>query len=143
MIRYLSFIAGLAVLAACAAPPQQGETSVRYGKVVQIDNVTIDGENQLGVGSIIGAVAGGVIGHQFGGGTGRDVATVAGVLAGGAVGTKAQSKYADRRPAQHIIVQLDNGVAVGVTQATEQGGFNVGDRVRIDGSGNDARVSRM
>jgi outer membrane lipoprotein SlyB len=89
-------------------------------------------------------VAGGVIGHQFGGGSGRDVATVAGVLAGGATGTAVQSKYADRRPAQHIIVQLDNGVAVGVTQATAQvGGVRVGDRVRIDGSGNDARVSRQ
>jgi hypothetical protein len=41
-------------------------------------------------------------------------------------------------------VQLDNGVAVGVTQATAQdGGVRVGDGVRIDGNGNDARVSRQ
>ena len=143
MIRAGSLIGVLALLTACAAPPQQGEAAVRYGKVVQVENVTIDGDHQLGVGSIIGAIAGGVIGHQFGGGTGRDVATVAGVLAGGAAGSTVQNKYADRRPAQHIIVQLDNGVAVGITQATEQGGVRVGDRVRIDGSGNDARVSRM
>lgn len=33
-------------------------------------------------GSVLGAVAGGVLGHQFGGGRGRDIATVAGALAG-------------------------------------------------------------
>jgi uncharacterized protein YcfJ len=35
-------------------------------------------------------VAGGVVGHQFGGGRGRDVATVAGALAGGFAGNQAQ-----------------------------------------------------
>ncbi|CUU23696.1 glycine zipper 2TM domain-containing protein [Duffyella gerundensis] len=41
-------------------------------------------------GSVLGAVAGGVVGHQFGGGRGRDVATVAGALAGGFAGNQAQ-----------------------------------------------------
>ena len=58
--------------------------------------------------------------------------TVAGALAGGYAGNKAQNKYGERRPGQHIIVQLDNGVAVGITQAGDSG-LRVGDRVRIDG----------
>lgn len=38
-------------------------------------------ENRI-TGSVLGAVAGGVIGHQFGGGRGKDVATVVGALGG-------------------------------------------------------------
>jgi len=41
-------------------------------------------------GSVLGAVAGGVIGHQFGGGRGKDVATVVGALGGGYAGNQAQ-----------------------------------------------------
>ena len=37
-----------------------------------------------------GAVAGGVIGHQFGGGRGKDVATVVGALGGGYAGNQIQ-----------------------------------------------------
>jgi uncharacterized protein YcfJ len=37
-------------------------------------------------GAVIGAVIGGVLGHQIGSGTGRDVATAGGAVAGGAVG---------------------------------------------------------
>lgn len=37
-------------------------------------------------GAIAGAVIGGILGHQVGGGRGKDLATVGGVIAGGAVG---------------------------------------------------------
>ncbi|MEM6159677.1 glycine zipper 2TM domain-containing protein [Erwinia sp. P6884] len=47
-------------------------------------------------GSVLGAVAGGVLGHQFGGGRGKDVATVAGALAGGYGGNQAQGALQDR-----------------------------------------------
>ncbi|MTD25431.1 glycine zipper 2TM domain-containing protein [Erwinia sorbitola] len=47
-------------------------------------------------GSVLGAVAGGVLGHQFGGGRGRDVATVAGALAGGYGGNQVQGAMQDR-----------------------------------------------
>lgn len=38
-------------------------------------------------GALIGAVIGGVLGHQVGGGSGRDLATVGGVVAGAAIGS--------------------------------------------------------
>ncbi len=38
-------------------------------------------------GAIIGGVIGGILGHQIGGGTGQDLATVGGVLAGAAIGS--------------------------------------------------------
>ena len=46
-------------------------------------------------GSVLGAVAGGVIGHQFGGGRGRDVATVVGALGGGYAGNQVQGAMQD------------------------------------------------
>ncbi len=61
----------------------------------QCRNVTVthrrpvQDENKI-AGSLLGAVAGGVIGHQFGGGRGKDVATVAGALAGGYTGNQVQ-----------------------------------------------------
>lgn len=49
----------------------------------------VQDENRI-TGSVLGAVAGGVLGHQFGGGHGRTVATVAGALAGGYAGNQVQ-----------------------------------------------------
>ncbi|ERK08680.1 MAG: glycine zipper 2TM domain-containing protein [Pantoea sp.] len=55
----------------------------------------VQDENRL-TGSVLGAVAGGVLGHQFGGGRGRDVATVAGALAGGYAGNQVQAGMQER-----------------------------------------------
>lgn len=49
----------------------------------------VQDDNRI-AGSVLGAVAGGVLGHQFGGGRGKDVATVAGALAGGYAGNQVQ-----------------------------------------------------
>ena len=49
----------------------------------------VQDENRI-AGSVLGAVAGGVIGHQFGGGRGKDIATVAGALGGGYAGNQIQ-----------------------------------------------------
>lgn len=49
----------------------------------------VQDENRI-AGSVLGAVAGGVIGHQFGAGRGRDVATLVGALGGGYAGNQVQ-----------------------------------------------------
>src|SRR5579863_8463675 len=46
-------------------------------------------EHQV-IGTLAGAVIGGVIGHQIGGGSGRDIATVAGAAGGGYAGNRVQ-----------------------------------------------------
>ncbi|MEA9392003.1 glycine zipper 2TM domain-containing protein [Acerihabitans sp. TG2] len=67
----------------------------------QCRNVTVthrrpvQDENKI-AGSLLGAVAGGVLGHQFGGGHGKDVTTVAGALAGGYAGNQVQGSLQDR-----------------------------------------------
>ena len=55
----------------------------------------VQDENRL-TGSVLGAVAGGVIGHQFGGGHGKDVATVVGALGGGYAGNQVQGAMQER-----------------------------------------------
>lgn len=56
------------------------------------------GSNQEG-GTVVGAVAGGIIGNQFGQGAGRALATVGGVVVGGLIGSEIGKSMddADRR----------------------------------------------
>jgi outer membrane lipoprotein SlyB len=142
-----------ALLAACASAIGKGgpalgeepvnyEESVRYGVITRIDPVSLEGDHQLGLGAVLGAAAGGIIGHQFGGGSGRDVATVIGAVGGGLAGNAIQNRYVDRRPGQHIFVRLNNGVTIAVTEPADPA-LRVGDRVRVQGRGMDARVVRV
>ena len=52
-------------------------------------------EHQV-LGTIAGAVIGGVVGHQIGGGSGRDIATVAGAAGGGYAGNRIQKNLQDK-----------------------------------------------
>jgi uncharacterized protein YcfJ len=49
------------------------------------------------IGTGIGAVAGGLLGHQVGGGKGKTLATVGGAVAGGYVGNRVQKNAQDRK----------------------------------------------
>jgi outer membrane lipoprotein SlyB len=136
--------AALLMLTACATDPQMsqiGEESVRYGEVIEIEPIELQGDHQLGVGAIVGAAAGGLLGSQIGHGTGRDVATVAGVIGGGLLGNRVENRYVDKRAGQHVTVRLRNGVTIAVTQPTNHY-LRVGDLVRVEGSGQHARVVR-
>ena len=52
-------------------------------------------EHQI-IGTAAGALVGGVLGHQIGGGTGRDIATIAGAAGGGYAGNRIQKNLQDR-----------------------------------------------
>lgn len=53
-----------------------------------------DGSKRIGGGAAIGAIAGGVLGHQVGSGRGNDAATIGGALLGGLIGHQVEK---DRR----------------------------------------------
>jgi outer membrane lipoprotein SlyB len=137
--RMLAAFMTVLLVTSCAQSPSVGETEIRQGRITRIDPVSLEGDHQLGLGAIIGGIAGGVLGHQIGGGTGQTVATIAGVLAGGAVGQGVQNRYGERRQGQHIMVDLGNGYEIGITQPVDPN-LRVGDPVRIEGSGTNARV---
>ena len=54
--------------------------------------------NRIGGGAVVGAIAGGVLGHQVGSGRGNDAATVGGALLGGLLGHKVEKDRRDDHP---------------------------------------------
>jgi len=130
-------------LAACASqgggylPPPPPE--VRLGKIEQITEVQLDHPHQLGVGAILGGAAGAGLGSLIGQGTGKDVAIAIGAIAGAVGGQYMENKYETKKPGQQIVVRLNSGVLVVVTQPTNPALY-VGQRVMVDGSGSAATV---
>ena len=84
--RILSMVlAGL--LAGCASlGTKSGETEIRSGVIEQITEVQIASNHHRGVGAVVGGVAGLGLGSLVGGGTGHDVAMVAGTVGGALAG---------------------------------------------------------
>jgi outer membrane lipoprotein SlyB len=79
---------------------------------------------------VIGGIVGGVLGHQVGGGRGKDVATVAGAL-GGAVAGNEIEKANKRSVSYEVRVLMEDGTYRTVRYETEPG-VRVGDKVRIE-----------
>ncbi len=101
---------------------------VELGIVEHVREVRIEG-TQSGIGAAIGSVVGGIVGSEVGHGSGREIATILGAAGGGAAGAAAEDA-ATRQKGLGIIVELDNGRLIAVTQAADEP-FNVGDRVRV------------
>jgi len=92
------------------------------------------------VGAVVGGLAGLGIGSLIGGGTGRDVAMVAGAVGGALVGNQVQKRNDQPVAAQQIIVRTKTGVLVAVTQPVNPN-LRVGQRVFIQGYGESALVT--
>ncbi|MBY6095036.1 glycine zipper 2TM domain-containing protein [Ferrimonas balearica] len=80
-----------------------------------------------------GAVLGGVIGHQFGGGSGQDVATVLGALAGAGLANRSANQYQVKQyRLVELMIQVESGEQVMVIQDFDPGMvFRARDQVRI------------
>lgn len=63
--------------------------------VVVNEQAPVKDSNRI-AGTAIGAVAGGLLGHQIGGGTGRTLATVGGAAAGGYAGNQVQKNLQEK-----------------------------------------------
>lgn len=109
--------------------------SDRDGTIATLENVQVDDKYKLGVGTAVGAVAGGLLGSGMGDST---TATVAGAVLGGAAGTYAESKM-HKTDAQRITVDMATGGRVTITQPKDVR-LREGMRVRVEGSGENARV---
>ncbi|TAN07674.1 MAG: glycine zipper 2TM domain-containing protein [Rhodanobacteraceae bacterium] len=99
------------------------------GVVRDIRQTRVGSDSSTALGTVIGAVAGGLIGHQIGGGKGKTAATVAGAVGGGFAG-HAIGERAGSGDGWQVVVQLDNGQYATVTQRrTPQ--VRIGERVII------------
>jgi uncharacterized protein YcfJ len=80
--------------------PVKGSRRVCTTRVVQRDSPK---DRHQVAGTVIGAVAGGLLGHQLGGGRGRDIATVGGAVAGGIAGKKIQEGHQARDTGTRVV----------------------------------------
>jgi outer membrane lipoprotein SlyB len=141
-VSVLALVSCVSLLAACGTPgpAATGEIEIRSGVVEQINATEIKSNHELGVGAILGGLAGAGLGSLIGAGTGRDVAIAAGAIAGAVGGNYTQREYFARpQPAQQVFVRLDSGVLVSITQPTNPA-LQQGQKVLIEGSGSSARV---
>ncbi|BCG02800.1 hypothetical protein PPGU19_073680 (plasmid) [Paraburkholderia sp. PGU19] len=100
------------------------------GEVVAI-NAVQSPEPTTGLGAVGGAVAGGLIGNQFGGGRGRILATVVGAVGGGVAGNGIE--HAVRKQTSYQVqVRMQDGTYRNFTYPT-QPQMQVGQRVHVSG----------
>jgi outer membrane lipoprotein SlyB len=100
------------------------------GQVRDIHEVQLGGGSNAAVGTVIGAVVGGLIGHQIGGGKGKTAATVAGAVGGGFAGHAIGERSGQGDYGWQIVVQLNDGRYATVTQR-DAPQVRIGDRVMI------------
>lgn len=82
-----------------------------------------------GLGVVAGAVLGGVLGNQVGGGNGKKLATVAGAVGGGFAGNEVERRTRSTT-AYEVRVRMDDGT-VRTFPYNNQPNWSIGDRIRV------------
>ncbi|MEM5551887.1 glycine zipper 2TM domain-containing protein [Pseudoalteromonas sp. NEC-BIFX-2020_002] len=115
-----------------AVPVQQ----VLFGEVKSVRNITqqeLVQDKSSGWKTFGGALLGGVIGNQFGGGSGRTAATILGSVIGGNIAhNKQRSSYYEQYHLVELMIRVENGEQFMVVQDKDnQMHFSTGDDVRL------------
>jgi outer membrane lipoprotein SlyB len=139
-------IAALGSLAACqTANPNvvsrydaQRMSSVQDATVLSTRAVTLGGTNS-GVGTVGGAVIGGIAGSNVGGPRTGGIVGIVGAIAGGLIGN-AIEKDATQQQAVEILLQLKNGDRRSIIQGVQGDVFAAGDPVIMVTTGAKTRV---
>ncbi|EKL0030405.1 glycine zipper 2TM domain-containing protein [Vibrio vulnificus] len=102
--------------------------SVRYISQQEIMRSQAEGWKTL-----LGATIGGLVGNQFGGGTGKEVATAIGAVAGAViVQNQGQSEYRIEYQLVELLIKTENGQLINVIQDVDKNMlFNRADKVRM------------
>ncbi len=107
----------------------------RRGTVATVENIQVDSDYKLGVGTAVGAVAGGILGSAVGD---SKTATAVGAVLGGIAGTYGETKVRNKT-VQRVTVDMRSGGRVTIVQPVDSR-LSAGMPVRVEGSGEDARV---
>ena len=98
------------------------------GVVESIHEIKKRGEGS-GIGAVGGAVVGGLVGNQFGGGSGKKITTVAGAVGGAFAGHQIE-KEVKATKSYEVTVRLDDG-STEVVNASTASSWQAGDKVKI------------
>lgn len=137
-------LAGFALTGCVAPAPQhygyygqgygQGGPCQSCGVVQNVQQVYVQRQGDGTLGAVLGAVAGGLLGHTVGKGDGRTAATVIGAVAGGAVGNAVgRNSGGGTATAWQVTVRMDDGRYVTVTQDAYPG-VRPGEYVQVSGN---------
>ncbi|WP_144112631.1 glycine zipper 2TM domain-containing protein [Paraburkholderia sp. BCC1886] len=110
-------------------PPPAPAYCESCGTVAAVSAVRHEGHG-TGIGAVGGAVAGGVVGNQFGGGGGRTAMTVLGALGGGLAGNSVE-KHIRSTTSYSVRVHMENGKTRYFTYH-DAPPFQQGQRVRVE-----------
>ena len=108
--------------------PVPAAICVHCGVIVSIEEVVAKGEGS-GMGAVGGAVVGGLLGHQVGGGSGKQIATVVGAVGGAVAGNEVEKRMGSTKK-QEITVKLDDGSST-VISDSGPAVWHTGDHVKI------------
>lgn len=100
------------------------------GTVTDVTPIT-EAAKPSGVGAVAGAIVGGVLGHQVGGGNGKKVATVAGALGGAYAGNAIEGRTRSTT-SYRVSVRFEDGRRDSFSYAQDPG-VSVGESVRLEG----------
>ena len=115
-----------------AAPAPEPKVCSNCGVIEAINEINTRASGS-GVGAAGGAVVGGLLGNQVGGGHGKQLATVLGAVGGAVAGNQIEGSVRSTR-SYNIVVRLDNGKTRTVHQSAEPS-WRQGDRVRVVNGG--------
>ncbi|VVD93708.1 glycine zipper 2TM domain-containing protein [Pandoraea terrigena] len=117
-----------------SAPPaqRQAATCSTCGTVQSVEPISTQGQAS-GLGAVGGAVAGGLLGNQFGAGNGRTAMTVVGALGGGLAGNEVEKRVRSET-VYRVYVRMDTGKTRYWTYQSAPG-VQPGDRVRLENNG--------
>ena len=147
----LTAAAALAALPLLACAPAPTGNSVSYNQAQTASTVimgTVTGSravtvnaNPGGAGAVVGTIAGGIagaaLGNQVGGGTGKTIATGVGATAGAAAGNRVAGAALTQQSIEWF-VRTDGGQDISVIQADPT--FATGQRVQIVQGGGSTRL---
>lgn len=117
---------------AAAPARQQAATCSTCGTVQSVEPIRTQGQ-ATGLGAVGGAVAGGLLGNQFGAGNGRTAMTVVGALGGGLAGNEVEKRVRSET-VYRVYVRMDTGKTRYWTYQSAPG-VQPGDRVRLENNG--------
>ena len=139
-MRKLTFIIIVLILNACSTNPykvskedSQVQLNTELGTIIDVVPVRIQGGTST-VGAVAGGLIGGIVSEKIGGGTGQEVAIIAGTVAGGGIGYYLPVKIGEHNGFLYTISVDNKERPVGVIQGEDKKkgyNFKVGDRATI------------